>query len=111
MYDRKCQSCGLIKENCWEPMTFETPECGGCGSKENPRVLLTGRPSNVIGDDIPGGVLIYNAICHPDGTPKRYYSKSEIARAAKEGGWVPTGNKHVPMPGSDKGYNGSRKWS
>ena len=36
--------------------------------------------NGVIRDDIPGGILIKNAICHPDGSPKRYYSLSDIIR-------------------------------
>lgn len=39
-------------------------------------------------DDIPGGLEIRHAICNPDGTPKKYYSKSEIRRAAAEAGWT-----------------------
>lgn len=43
------------------------------------------------GDDIPGGLLVEHGICNPDGTPRRYYSKSEMAREAKRRGltnWV-----------------------
>lgn len=42
--------------------------------------------SNVIGDDIPGGVLIKHGVCNEDGTPKRYYTKSAIRQAAFEKG-------------------------
>lgn len=45
----------------------------------------------VHGDDIPGGILIPHAICHPDGTPKRYYSKSEINKELRRKGWVREG--------------------
>jgi hypothetical protein len=40
-------------------------------------------------DDIPGGVEIQNAICNPDGTPKRYYSKSAMKAAAELRGVMP----------------------
>jgi hypothetical protein len=40
-------------------------------------------------DDIPGGVEIANAIMHDDGTPKRYYSKSEIRMACQVKGVTP----------------------
>lgn len=95
MYDRKCHECQTIKEDCWESMSANEPIPCKCGGKLV-RVILSHRQPSVIGDDIPGGVLIENAICNPDGTPKRYYSKSEIARAAEAAGWTPTGNKHVP---------------
>jgi hypothetical protein len=38
----------------------------------------------VVTDEIPGGIEIKHGICNEDGTPKRYYSKSEIKRAAYE---------------------------
>jgi|SRR5688572_3312276 len=40
-------------------------------------------------DSIEGGVLIHNAICNADGTPKRYYSKTEIRDACKAKGVTP----------------------
>ena len=42
----------------------------------------------VRGDDIPGGILIRHGICNADGTPKKYYSKTEIRRAADEKGYT-----------------------
>lgn len=41
----------------------------------------------VVADDIPGGVEIRHGLCNSDGTPRRYYSKSEIAREAKARGF------------------------
>jgi hypothetical protein len=41
---------------------------------------------SVIGDDIPGGLMVPHGICHADGTPKRYDSKSEIRRALRAKG-------------------------
>jgi hypothetical protein len=38
------------------------------------------------GDDIVGGIDIEHGIGNPDGTAKRYYTKSSIAKAAKEKG-------------------------
>lgn len=46
----------------------------------------------VHGDDIPGGLLVPHAICHDDGTPKRFYSKSEMAKEARAKGWVLMGD-------------------
>jgi hypothetical protein len=42
----------------------------------------------VIGDDIPGGIEIRHGICHPDGSPRRFYSKSEIRETARKAGWT-----------------------
>lgn len=41
----------------------------------------------VIGDDIPGGIDIHHGLCWPDGTPRRFYSKSGIREAAFEEGY------------------------
>jgi hypothetical protein len=49
----------------------------------------------VIPDDIPGGVLIEHGICNEDGSPRRYYSKSEMAAEAKRRGLVNM-VRHVP---------------
>ena len=61
-----------------------------------------GNPANhqrgsgiAVPDDIPGGVLIENGLCHADGRPRRFYSRSEIERAAKEQGLVNM-VRHVP---------------
>jgi hypothetical protein len=31
-------------------------------------------------DDIPGGLVIEHGLCNPDGSPRTYYSQSEITR-------------------------------
>jgi hypothetical protein len=58
---------------------------------------------SVIPDDIPGGIEIRNGICWPDGSPRRYYSKSEMAKEAKRLG-LTNRVEHVvdPRSGSDK---------
>lgn len=61
------------------------PACATCGEQTS---ILWSKPATVIGDDIPGGIEIRHGICNPDGTPKRYYSKTEIKRAANEKGLV-----------------------
>lgn len=40
----------------------------------------------IASDGIPGGLEIKHGICNPDGTPKKYYSKSEIKKAAYDAG-------------------------
>ena len=46
------------------------------------------RAPGLVTDDIPGGVEIRHGIMNDDGTPKRYYSKTDIKRAANEKGLV-----------------------
>lgn len=63
--------------------------------------------SNVITDDIPGGIEIKHGICHEDGTPRKFYSKSDIAKAAKAAGLV-NRVEHVTAPGTDKSPHTTR---
>jgi hypothetical protein len=75
------------------------------------RVYLPTKRNNVIGDDIPGGVLIKHALCNPDGSPRRYYSHSEINREAKKRGYD-NHVEHIASPGSDKNRGGhTSRWS
>lgn len=41
---------------------------------------MTRHAAAVRADTIPGGRVIYHGLCHPDGTPRTYYSESEIDR-------------------------------
>jgi hypothetical protein len=47
------------------------------------------RSAAIWGDEIPGGLEIANGICNEDGTPKRYYSKTEIRQACAVKGVIP----------------------
>jgi hypothetical protein len=59
----------------------------------------------VIGDDIPGGREIRHGLCNEDGSPRTYYTKSEIAKEAKRRG-LSNHVTHVTEPGTDK-----NKWT
>jgi hypothetical protein len=39
-------------------------------------------------DDIPGGLAIAHGLCNEDGTPRTYYSKTEIRDAARAKGLI-----------------------
>lgn len=94
----------MVCERCFQPVT--NPE------EHGHRVCpLEPRPSHtVVGDEIPGGVLIKHGICNEDGTPRRYDSKTEIRREAAKRGLVWGGDHatHVPSRGSDKSPHTSR---
>jgi hypothetical protein len=83
-----CERCGA------ELQVGDYPFCGKDGRH------LRGANA-VIPDDIPGGIVIEHGICHDDGSPRRYYSKSEINRTAKAKGLV-NYVRHVGDCGSDK---------
>ena len=110
MIDTKCASCGtVVKDKLLDPKAIPACECGGVRE----HVLWVFAQAHgietdkaiVIGDDIPGGLLIPHGICNADGTPRRYYSKTDIRIAAKAAGLVwggDDGTRHIGSKGSDK---------
>lgn len=82
-------------------------ECGG--SMELIKLETGHRTAHVHGDDIPGGILIKHGICNPDATPRRYYSKSEMAKTAKAMGLTNyVVHETDPKSGSDKSRHTQR---
>lgn len=104
MYDRQCPD-GHQLIDCWEPINHGEVLCAEC-QQPTIRVWLA-KPAAVIGDDIPGGVWIRHGLCNEDGSPRKYYSKSEMALEAKRRGLV-NHVEHVPGKGSDKSQHTSR---
>jgi hypothetical protein len=110
MVDVICPSCELVREDALlrdknDAGDYIYPACAKCGATTIR--VYTGHASHVHGDDIPGGILIYNGICNKDGSPKRYYSKSEMARVAKQKGLV-NNVRHIGGQGSDKNKHTQR---
>jgi hypothetical protein len=91
----------VICERC-----FQSLDAGEHGQNKCP---YEPRPASVgvIADEIPGGLEVRHGICNEDGTPRRYYSKSEMAREAKARGLV-NYVRHVGSKGSDKSKTTSR---
>lgn len=85
----------MICEICGHDIQIgEYPFCKG-----TPTSHMNAR-GGVISDDIPGGYLVKNGICWPDGTPRKFYSKSEIRKTAHAagltiGGETPKSNSQV----------------
>jgi hypothetical protein len=50
----------------------------------------------VVGDDIPGGIEIRHGVCNDDGSPRRFYSRTELKRALNEKGLTISGD--TPRP-------------
>lgn len=82
-YDYKCRECDKEFERITSISNRNSQVCE-CGSEVD-RVY---KANSVIPDEIPGGVLIENGLCNADGSPRRYYSKSEIEREAKKRGYT-----------------------
>jgi len=102
-YDRQCPSCGTVALDCLEPVNTPDPICL-CGAQTQ-RVWLT-TPA-VIPDSIPGGIEIAHGLCNADGTPHRYYSRSEMRDEARARGLF-NRVEHIPARGSDKSPHTSR---
>lgn len=99
-----CPSCGQEQKDLrWE---FDAPPT--CANGHEPTATAEvvidafGRAAAVHGDDIPGGMLVEHAICNPDGTPRRFYSKSAIREEARQKGWTISGE--TPKPASKPWY-------
>lgn len=73
------------------------PKCPECSQ---PTTLVDdgpiGQAASVIPDDIPGGLDIYHGLCNADGSPRRYYSRSEIRREAERRGLTILGETPKP---------------
>jgi len=82
----------------------ERPPCPTCGEATE---TLWRSSSGVIADDIPGGMVFQHGICWPDGTPRKFYSHTEIKRAMKENNVTNT-VRHVGNKESDKNSHTSR---
>lgn len=110
--DMRCAKCGAQKIDAYvtlaDASTFPV-----CCEQPMERLFVAQRTGGVIQDSIEGGIEIKHGICNPDGTPRKYYSKTEIRKAAKAAGfdWGYDRNEHVPVRGTDKGIpGGTRKW-
>ena len=104
IYDRRCVTCDIVTgTELYELVHDPNPPCPQCG---NPTERIAGM-RGAVDDSIPGGVEIKHGLCNPDGSPRRYYSHSEMRKEAAKRGLVEF-VRHVPDRGSDKSKNTSR---
>ncbi len=105
MYDRHCLKCGATKIDLLEPMATSDPVCACGGQLE--RVLMPTNRDNIIGDECD--VTMKHGLCNPDGSPRRFTSKSDMKREAEKRGLV-NHVTHMPDPrtGSDKSKHTTR---
>lgn len=102
MYDLTCKNQHIQRDRLLK--LGERPPCPECGEATE---TLWDQPSAVIGDDIPGGIWIHHGICNEDGTPRKYYSKSEMAKEAENRGLTQR-VEHTAREGTDKSPHTSR---
>jgi hypothetical protein len=72
--------------------------CDECASVIKPRPTKFGDASMIATDDIPGGYVVKHGLVHEDGSPRTFYSKSDIKKAAYEAGWSISGDTPNPNP-------------
>lgn len=97
-YDQHCPTCGWTAEIYAMPHVH--PECPRCGGPTE-RIYLGGY--SVIGDEIPGGLVVEN-LGHE---PVTVYSKSELKLEAEKRGLTQM-VRHVGTQGSDKSPHTTR---
>ena len=72
-------------ERCYQEIVNEDDH----GHRKCPLEPRRRQTPAIWGDEIPGGLEIAHGLCNEDGTPKRYYSKTEIREACKAKGVIP----------------------
>jgi hypothetical protein len=103
VYDRLCidSNCNTELLDCLEPIEAPDVKCPKCG--RNTERAWIGKTATVVADEIPGGIWIRHGLCNEDGSPRKYYSKSEIAREAEKRGLVQRVEHTIdPRSGSDR---------
>jgi|SRR5262245_27506425 len=94
-----CAPCAVGLDHwAWDD-DATVPVCAACGASMVSVRAVVAKAPTVIGDACD--VVIEHAICHPDGTPKRFTSKSEMRREAAARGYMNV-VEHKPLPGTDK---------
>jgi hypothetical protein len=107
-YDRICTKCEAKMIDSWEPIETPTVLCANCGEPTERAWFQLGKTPNVISDDIPGGIEIRHGLCNEDGSPRTYYSKTEIRKEAERRGLVQR-VEHTTERGTDKNKH-TVKW-
>ncbi len=100
MYDLICKN-GHEQLDCLLKLG-ERPDCPTCGCKTD---TLWQRSANVIGDECD--VMIRHGICWENGEPRRFTSKAEMLKVAKEKGLI-NNVEHITTPGTDKNQHTTR---
>lgn len=83
--DTICPSCDAIRRDCYV-QADQYPACPQCGAQMEWLPSFTGHMRQ---DTIEGGILIAHGLCNADGSPRRYDSRSEIARECAVRNLVP----------------------
>ena len=105
MYDRRCTSCDWIDHDRYEHRSAAEKPCPSCGAPSERFCDFGTHSTNVIRDEIPGGMVIENLT--PE--PITVYYKSERRRimdALGQEEFV----RHQPEQGTDKSKH-TQSWA
>lgn len=123
IFDKRCNFCGHTvldtyeatnapKVSCPQRTSYEyyndedgTPITGSMACGGTLERTWLGKAASVIGDEID--VEIKHGLCWPDGTPRRFRSRSELKRVERQSGWS-NHVVHIGERGSDKSPHTSR---
>lgn len=105
-FDYQCNTCSYTKIDAIVEAEQKTLPCLLCGGTLERTWGLMSKSSSVVGDECD--IVIKHGICNLDGTPRRYRSKAEMARVAKERGLV-NRVEHRGTKGGDKNRN-TQRW-
>lgn len=100
-----CSECDMTSEIwCWS-YDFPLPTCTKCGAKDSILPIPTNPASTLMiaTDDIPGGIEIRHGLVNDDGSPRKFYSKSDIKREANRRGLTILGDTPKPYKVSWEG--------
>lgn len=90
-----CQTCDLESKSVWiegRPLV-----CLNCQNPAQPvEHHKFGEAPSLMTDDIPGGIEIKHGLVDVNGNPRKFYSKTDIKRAANEMGLTIGGD--TPRP-------------
>lgn len=110
MYDLKCPTesggCGHEKLDVYQQREIIQEFCDECGMERYVRFWRPGTVVGAHGDECD--VTMRHGICHPDGSPRRFTSKSEMKRVATSMG-LENHVVHRGGKGSDKSKH-TQRW-
>lgn len=108
LIDTMCVSCGTQFHDVFVDRDNRSYDaCSSCGEATT-RLWGSGSTGSVHQDSIEGGLLIEHGLCWPGGEPRRYYSRSEIAKEAKRRNYV-NWVEHKTDKGTDKSPH-TQRW-